>query len=97
MASHLHIIDFLLHLLAQVYHLNLIKFVAFSTARCLASGNNCSYSGLFTHDDATASLLRHLLLLRLTDDRVLTCRPLESLQLLLGLLVELVSGRLAYV
>ena len=94
MASHLDAIDFLLHLLAQVCHLNLVKFVAFSTARCLMSGScSCNH---FAHDNGAANLLRHLLL-RLTDDRVFTGRSLKSLQLLLGLLVELVSGRLPYV
>ena len=96
MASHLHSIDFLLHLLAQVCHLNLVKLVAFSTARCLMSVS-CSRDHL-AHNNGAANLLHHLLLLlRLTDDRVLTGRSLKSLQLLLGLLMELVSGRLPYV
>ena len=94
MASHLDAIDFLLHLLAQVRHLNLVKFVAFSTARCLMSGSCCCNH--FAHDDGAANFLHHLLLLRLADDRVFTGRPLKSLQLLFGLLVELVSGRLPY-
>ena len=91
MTSHFDTIDFLLHLLAQVRHLDLLKFVAFSTARCLMSGSSCNH---FAHDHGTANLLRHLLLLRLADDRVLTGRPLKSLLLRLGLLVELFSGRL---